>query len=96
MLKTKYPNGWLPIDTYNKNVDLVHTQQLLYDWETLRKQIIDNGGIRNSTVCAMMPCESSSLASNTTNGLYPIRNGVVIKLTKIAKSFYCSWMGTFI
>lgn len=88
MLKTKYPNGWLPIDTYNKNVDLVHTQPLLYDWETLRKQIIDNGGIRNSTVCAMMPCESSSLASNTTNGLYPIRNGVVIKIDEDSKKVF--------
>ena len=52
----------------------------MYDWEDLRRRIIENGGIRNSVLEAHMPCESSSLASNTTNGLYPIRQGVVIKI----------------
>src|SRR5699024_5412582 len=42
--RTKYPEGWLPIDTYNKNVDSVHTQALKYDWETLRQAIIAQGG----------------------------------------------------
>lgn len=71
--RTKYPEGWLPIDTYNKNVDDVHTQELRFDWESLRKDIIDNGGIRNSVLEATPPAESSSQASETTNGLYPIR-----------------------
>lgn len=64
MHKTKYPQGWLPIDTYNKNVDKVHTQELLCDWESLRKEIIENGGIRNSVLEANMPCESCNKFDN--------------------------------
>lgn len=79
MHKTKWVEGWLPIDTYNKNVDKVVNSALQYDWEELRKEIVENGGIRNSVVAAMMPCESSSKASGTTNGLYPIRDYTLLK-----------------
>src|SRR5699024_4462536 len=51
--KTKYPGGWLPIDTYNKNVDSVHDAELRYDWEALRQAIIEQGGIRHSVLEAM-------------------------------------------
>lgn len=72
--KTKYPEGWLPIDDYEKSVDsLVEDSSLKCDWESLRKEIIEVGGIRNSVLEAYMPNESSSLATYTTNGLYPIR-----------------------
>lgn len=77
--KTKWPEGWLPIDTYNKNVDAVVENHLDHDWEELRREIISNGGIRNSVVCAHMPSESSSKASGTTNGLYPIRELAMLK-----------------
>lgn len=73
MDRSKYPDGWLPIDTYNKNVDGVHNQELRFDWESLRSEIIKNGGIRNSVLEATPPAESSSQASETTNSLYPIR-----------------------
>lgn len=76
--KTKYSDGWLPIDTYNKNVDNVHTQKLLCDWEGLREDI-KKYGLRNSALVGHMPCESSSVRGNDTNGLYPIREGVVVK-----------------
>lgn len=79
MNKTKWVDGWLPIDTYNKNVDSITTEPLLYDWETLRQDIIDNKGIHNSVLVAHMPAESSSLSSGTTNGIYPIRR---LSLTK--------------
>ena len=79
MYKTKYPEGWLPLDTYNKNVDNCAQPVYKYDWESLRKEIIDFGGIRNSTLVAHMPCESSSGGSATTNGLYPIRDMKVVK-----------------
>jgi len=79
MCKTKYPEGWLPLDTYNKNVDNCAQPVYKYDWESLRKEIIDFGGIRNSTLVAHMPCESSSGGSATTNGLYPIRDMKVVK-----------------
>lgn len=77
--KTKYPEGWLPIDTYNKNVDTIVDNTLLLDWEGLRKEIISVGGIRNSVLEAHMPCESSSVATGVPNGLYPIRGLTIAK-----------------
>lgn len=78
--KTKYPQGWLPIDTYSRGVDsAVADPSLKQDWEGLRKEIIATGGIRNSVLEAFMPNESSSLATNTTNGLYPIRDHILFK-----------------
>lgn len=79
MEHSKYPDGWLPIDTYCKYVDTITAQPNMFDWESLRADIIANGGIRNSVLEAYMPCESSSGASNTSNGPYPIRESVVIK-----------------
>ena len=73
MNKTKWPEGWLPIDTYNKNIDSIVTIDNQYDWEDLRQKIIANGGIHNSVLVSHMPAESSSLSSGTTNGVYPIR-----------------------
>ena len=74
MHKTKWPQGWLPIDTYKKAIDETVTIGLQYDWESLRAKIIENGGIRHSTVAAHMPTESSSKASGSPNGPYPIRD----------------------
>jgi ribonucleotide reductase alpha subunit len=79
MHKTKWPEGWLPIDTYEKKVDSLVTVENKRDWESLRKEIIANGGIRNSVCIAFMPGESSSLSSGTTNGLYPIRDFDLVK-----------------
>lgn len=85
MDKTKYPSGWLPIDTANKFIDTLVNEPLHMDWESLRAEIISTGGIRNSVLEAMMPCESSSVASGTTNGPYPIRESVVYKTSGINK-----------
>ncbi len=74
MHKTKWPDGWLPIDTYKKQVDELAEPIYNYDWEQLRKEIIANKGIRNSTLIAHMPTESSSKASGVPNGIYPIRD----------------------
>lgn len=74
MHKTRWPEGWLPIDTYEKRVDGLVTVGNKRDWEGLRKKIIANGGIRNSVLVAHMPGESSSIASGSTNGVYPIRD----------------------
>jgi ribonucleoside-diphosphate reductase alpha chain len=79
MYKTKWPEGWLPIDTYNKKVDELVTIENKRDWESLRQQIIENGGIRNSVLSAIMPGESSSISSGTTNGPYPIRDYDLVK-----------------
>lgn len=80
MRVSKYKDGWLPIDTYNKNVDGVVSGELKFDWEGLRKDLIATGGIRNTVVSAIAPNESSSQLTNTTNSVYAIRQ------KKIAKS----------
>jgi len=72
--KTKWPQGWLPIDTYKKSVDTLVDTGLRYDWEDLRYRIIANKGIRNSSVIAHMPTESSSKGSGIPNCFYPVRD----------------------
>ena len=57
--ETKYSDGVLTIDTYKKDVDNLHTQKLLCDWETLREDI-KKYGLRNSTTSALMPSECQS------------------------------------
>jgi ribonucleoside-diphosphate reductase alpha chain len=85
--KTKYADGWLPIDTYHKGVDEITDQELLCDWEWLRGQIALYG-MRNSVLEAFMPVESSSVAGNTTNALYPIRDLSVVKKNGTSKSVF--------
>jgi ribonucleoside-diphosphate reductase alpha chain len=77
--KTSWPEGWLPIDTYEKRVDEIVTVGYKRNWETLREKIIENGGIRNSVVAAIMPSESSSVSAGTTNAVYPIRDYDLMK-----------------
>lgn len=77
--KTKYPEGWFPHHDAVKAIDTRHTQPLLQDWDSLREEIIAFGGIRNSVLEAHMPCESSSVASGTLNGLYPVRSLKTVK-----------------
>lgn len=72
--KTKWPQGWLPIDTYKKSVDELVEPKYRYDWEDLRARIIANGGIRNSTLINHMPTESSSKSSGVPNSIYPVRD----------------------
>lgn len=79
MHKTLWPEGWLPIDTYERRVDGLVTVENRRDWEDLRRRIVANGGIRNSVCIAHMPGESSSLASETTNSIYPIRDLDLVK-----------------
>lgn len=77
--RTKYADGWLPIDTYQKAVDKVVQVPLQYDWEALRAGVKENGGIRNSSLVAYMPGESSSKASGTVNSIYPTRELTIMK-----------------
>ncbi len=79
--ETKLANGILPIDTYCKNVDELHSAELKMDWEALRKNIKEHG-LRNSTLSALMPSETSSQISNATNGIEPPRGYVSIKSSK--------------
>lgn len=79
--KTKYSQGILPIDTYNANVDDLVKREYSLDWESLRKEILEHG-MRNSTLTAIMPCESSSLPLSATNGIEPPRSLITIKKSK--------------
>jgi len=79
--KTKYSEGILPIDTYCKNVDKIMPHTLHHDWEALRKDILQYG-LRNSTLSTQMPCESSSVLNNSTNGIEPPRSLVSTKKSK--------------
>ena len=79
--KTKYADGILPIDTYKNDVDEIVPNDLQCDWEFLRGRIKEYG-LRNSTLSAQMPSESSSVVSNATNGIEPPRAFLSIKKSK--------------
>ncbi len=79
--KTKYGQGILPIDTYKKDVDEIVPNSLKYDWESLRALVLEHG-VRNSTLSAQMPSESSSVVSNATNGIEPPRGYLSTKKSK--------------
>jgi ribonucleoside-diphosphate reductase alpha chain len=79
--RTKYGQGILPIDTYKKDVDELVPNDLKYDWEELRG-LVKQYGVRNSTLSAQMPSESSSVVSNATNGIEPPRGYLSVKKSK--------------
>ena len=79
--RTKYSHGVLPIDTYKTDVDELVPNKLNFDWESLR-QDVKKYGVRNSTLSAQMPSESSSVVSNATNGIEPPRGYLSIKKSK--------------
>ena len=78
---TKYSHGILPIDTYKKDVDELVPNNLKHDWESLREEVKEYG-VRNSTLSAQMPSESSSVVCNATNGIEPPRGYLSIKKSK--------------
>ena len=79
--ETTYAQGLLPIDTYKKDLDAICQEPLHLDWESLRSAIKEHG-LRNSTLTALMPSETSSQISNATNGIEPPRGFVSIKASK--------------
>jgi len=79
--ETKYGDGILPVDTYKREVDELVPHQDAVDWAGLREQLKQTG-IRNSTLMALMPAETSAQISNSTNGVEPPRSYVSIKQSK--------------
>ena len=79
--QTMYAKGVLPIDTYKKDLDSICSESLHYDWEKLRADIVQHG-LRNSTLTALMPSETSSQIANATNGIEPPRGLVTVKASK--------------
>ncbi|WP_394205306.1 class 1a ribonucleoside-diphosphate reductase subunit alpha [Shewanella waksmanii] len=79
--ETNYAKGILPIDTYKRDLDKICDEPLHLDWETLREEIKQHG-LRNSTLSALMPSETSSQISNATNGIEPPRGLISVKASK--------------
>jgi ribonucleoside-diphosphate reductase alpha chain len=79
--ETRYHDGVLPVDTYKREVDELVPHQDHVDWEGLR-QVLKTHGIRNSTLMALMPAETSAQISNSTNGVEPPRSYVSVKQSK--------------
>ena len=79
--RTKYSLGKLPIDHFKTDVNEITNAELVHDWQGLRNDI-KQFGLRNSTLSAQMPSESSSVVSNATNGIEPPRDYLSIKKSK--------------
>ncbi|MCR3754919.1 MAG: ribonucleoside-diphosphate reductase 1 subunit alpha [Candidatus Westeberhardia cardiocondylae] len=79
--ETNYFNDIFPIDTYKRDIDDIVNEPLHCDWKKLRKQV-KRYGLRNSTLSALMPSETSSQVSNATNGIEPPRSILTVKTSK--------------
>jgi ribonucleoside-diphosphate reductase alpha chain len=83
--KTKYASAIFPHDQAKETVLKLVDRKLTCDWETLRKDVLKYG-MKNSVLSALMPVESSSLVTNSTNGIEPPRSFVVTKTNKTSVS----------
>lgn len=79
--ETKYGQGIVPMDTRKIDVDELVPYQERMDWASLRADLKEYG-IRNSTLMALMPAETSAQISNSTNGIEPPRSLVSVKQSK--------------
>lgn len=79
--ETKYGLGITPNQTHATALnDIVpHVERM--DWEGLREQLRTTG-IRNSTLMALMPSETSAQIANATNGIEPPRSLISVKQSK--------------
>ena len=79
--ETKYSQGIMPIDTRKQDIDEVVAYSERMDWDSLRAAA-KAYGIRNSTLMALMPAETSAQIANATNGIEPPRSYISIKQSK--------------
>tara|TARA_R110000744_G_scaffold121121_1_gene225625 strand:+ start:538 stop:2844 length:2307 start_codon:yes stop_codon:yes gene_type:complete len=79
--ETKYGQGITPNQTYKKDLDELVKHKERQDWKGLRKQLKATG-IRNSTLMALMPSETSAQIANATNGIEPPRSLISVKQSK--------------
>lgn len=73
MHRTKWPDGWMPIDTYKKTIDNYVDSTLHFAWEHLRSRVVANGGIRFSSLVAHMPGEQATRKGNGSNSIYLVQ-----------------------
>ena len=85
--QTKYSRKVMPVDTYKTEIDEFCVDdknqkfELKMNWSALAEEIW-NYGLRNSTLTAQMPSESSSVVCGTTNGIEPPRDYLSVKKSK--------------
>ena len=79
--ETRYGDGVVPMDTRKTDVDELTPYVERQDWASLRESLKEHG-IRNSTLMALMPAETSAQISNSTNGIEPPRSYVSVKQSK--------------
>ena len=80
-IETKYGHGITPNQTYKKDLDELIPHVERQDWTGLREQLKATG-IRNSTLMALMPAETSAQIANATNGIEPPRSLISVKQSK--------------
>lgn len=80
-METKYGHGITPNQTYKKDLDAIIPHVERQDWAGLREQLKATG-IRNSTLMALMPSETSAQIANATNGVEPPRSLISVKQSK--------------
>ncbi len=66
--RTRYGQGIFPWELRAKAVNTLANFTPELDWETLRAEIKEHG-VRNATLMAIAPVESSSVVINSTNGI---------------------------
>lgn len=79
--ETKYGQGKFPLDTFKRDVNELTPNVWRQDWSGLRATMV-HSGIRNSTLMALMPSETSSQISGSTNGIEPPRSLISVKQSK--------------
>jgi ribonucleoside-diphosphate reductase alpha chain len=78
---TKYSKGIVPIDTRKRDLDEVVPHVERMPWDELREELKVHG-IRNATLMALMPAETSAQIANATNGIEPPRSYISVKQSK--------------
>jgi ribonucleotide reductase alpha subunit len=77
-IETKYHDGLFPKDLAKEKAKGLVKRGLNLDWEGLSEDC-KKYGVRNSTLFAIMPSETSSLISNSTNGIDQVRSLITFK-----------------
>jgi ribonucleoside-diphosphate reductase alpha chain len=79
--KTRYGQGVFPWELRAKGVNELANFAPELDWETLREEMKTHG-VRNATVMAVAPVESSSVVINSTNGIEMPMSLISVKESK--------------
>ena len=85
--RTKWSQGKFPVDNVAPATNEIVQHKVRQHWEELRP-LLKEFGIRNSSLAAMMPAETSAKISGrgTTNGIEPVRSLVISKGGKSSKA----------